>query len=417
MSGATGLFRESAVRAAEHRWFSAVLIVTPPTAVPALFLALLALGSLLLAAVLIEVPERVRTTGVLLPAGGLLQVRARRSGWVDKLSVRNGEMVSTGAALLWLTDTASAPERAPEIAARLMSLRSELRLSEIAESQEIMAGEQRQLVYGQRAALLGRQLLAAHAEFEIRSRHAALQAERAARLAVLAAGGALAAHSAEDLAAAALQAQAASQAARQHVLGLEAERLLLQQQTAADTASQGLLRTNAALRREAIRRDIAETELRSATVVAAPGDGVAVGVAVRDGSYVQSGEVLLTLHDPADPLEARLYVAANNAAMIATGQRVELQLNAYPKQLFGTQSAVITSISAAALAAHEVDAVIPLPGPVFEIRAALDATAVEARGTVWNLPPGTVVAADLVRRRWPLYRWLLRAAARDTGSA
>jgi hypothetical protein len=69
----------------------------------------------------------------------------------------------------------------------------------------------------------------------------------------------------------------------------------------------------------------------------------------------------------------------------------------------------VASVSAVALLPDEIGDVIPMLGPVFEIRATLHKTSINARGEVWQLPPGTVFSADLVRRRWPLYRWLLRS--------
>ena len=206
----------------------------------------------------------------------------------------------------------------------------------------------------------------------------------------------------------ALKVKAACAEARQRLLGLQEALVVLQQQLEDDAGAAALLRTRGKIRQETILREIAAVEMRSATEITAPGEGVVAGLSVRQGSYVQSGEVIMTLHDPADRLEARLYVSARNAAMIATGQRVELQLQAYPKQLFGTQSAVITAISTAALQAQEFGAPTTVQGTVFEIRARLDSTQIRARGRAWQLPPGTTFTADLVRRRWPLFRWLFR---------
>jgi len=156
-------------------------------------------------------------------------------------------------------------------------------------------------------------------------------------------------------------------------------------------------------------REITESELQSALELTSPGDGAVAGLSVRAGSLVQAGQILMTLHDPRDVLEAYLYVSADNAGMIELGQAVELQLRAYPHQLFGTHTATITSVSAVAIPMHEIDAGLAIAGPVFEIRAALASTTIQARGNTWSLLPGTVFSADLIRRRWPVYQWLLRS--------
>jgi membrane fusion protein len=102
--------------------------------------------------------------------------------------------------------------------------------------------------------------------------------------------------------------------------------------------------------------------------------------------------------------------------MIKLGQLVELQLRAYPHQLFGTQTATITDISAAAIPIREIEIGVSFSGPVFEIRAALASANVIARGDNWRLPPGTLFDANLIRRRWPLYRWLLRSITDEESS-
>ena len=60
MTTKPSLYRNSAIQAAGHRWFSAVSVVTPPTMLPAMIIALGALACLALAAVVIEIPERVQ---------------------------------------------------------------------------------------------------------------------------------------------------------------------------------------------------------------------------------------------------------------------------------------------------------------------------------------------------------------------
>ncbi len=404
-----GLFRRSAIRAFEQRWFSTVLVVTPPTTIPAVVIALLVTASLLLATVVIQIPERVRASGLLLPSGGLLQVRALRSGWVSHLSVANGSTVVRGEVLLWLADEQHAPMREPELAGRIESLRNELQMLERSVEHEVAILELRQRHNGLRVDLTERRLGAARNEHETRLRQAELQDNRARRFAQLTANGLLSQQLADDVAAEALQVRALEQAVWQHLLALEDELLEQQQQKGADLEASGLLHAQAGIRREAIMREIAASELQLIVEMTSPGDGIVAGLHVRLGSYVQPGQVIMTLHDPSDRLEARLYVSADNAAMIRRGQQVDLQLKAYPYEIYGTQSAVVVSVSAVALLPDEFGVVIPATGPVFEIRATLRSTSINARGEVWQLPPGTVFTADLVRRRWPLYKWLLRS--------
>lgn len=132
---------------------------------------------------------------------------------------------------------------------------------------------------------------------------------------------------------------------------------------------------------------------------------------MREGEFVAAGEVVMTVHVPDSRLEARLFLSPDNAGMISVGQRVELRLNAYPHEFFGTQSAVVTAISTVALPPDETGAGVPLAGPVFVVRARLRHASIRAGNRRWPLAPGASFEADLVRARWPLYRWLLRSVS------
>jgi hypothetical protein len=92
-------------------------------------------------------------------------------------------------------------------------------------------------------------------------------------------------------------------------------------------------------------------------------------------------------------------------------------LQAYPHQYYGTRAAIVYSVSAVALPAEEIDPGVPISGPVFEVRASLRDHSVKARGRAWTLQPGTSFTADLVRHRWPLYRWLWRSMSGDASNS
>jgi len=412
----SSLFRAEAVNASQQRWLGPVLIVTPPSLLLTVVVALLSIISLLGAAVVIEIPERVRASGVLLPKAGMLHVRASRAGWVDKLDVVNGRAVRSGQSLMWLTDAEHAPQHAPEAIERLLSLRTELQLLEQSLRQEIAAAAERELLGRHRKELMRNRILIAEQEYQVRLQQSELQQRRSTRIRSLVTDAVIPAHIGDEQASSSLDALVARDMAELRVLEMQDQLALLDLQSRQDKTTLSQLRTQTDIRRESLHRDIAVTELQSNLEVASPDNGIVAGLAVRTGSFVQAGQVLLTLYDPADTLEAFLYISADNAGMIKLGQTVELQLRAYPHQLFGTQIATITHVSAVAMPIRDVEIGVSISGPVFEIRAELASGNVIARGDNWRLPPGTVFDADLIRRRWPLYRWLLRSITDEESS-
>ena len=389
-------------------------LLVPPSALTAVGIATVAVAMLTVAMAVIEIPDRIRTVGLLVPVDGLLKIRASRAGRVEQLIVRNGDTVVERQVLMRISGSQQAPGREPELTARVESLRRELGLIDAALEQEIDGIGARSNVNRQRILLLKERIAAAKLELGSRDRQVGLSEGRARRIQSLSESNAVAEHLADEVAAAALQATAIRQSTQRLLLDLQDELLVVEQQLASDRALPAILRRQAGIKREAIERQIAASELLSAVEISAPDNGVVSGLAVRVGQEVGAGDILLTLHDPDASLEARLYVRTDKAGMIAAGQRVELQLQAYPHQLYGTRSAIIHYVSAAAVPAREIDSGLSIDGPVFELRASLQESGIRVRGRYWPLPPGTSFTADLVRRRWPLYRWLWRSVSGDS---
>lgn len=411
--GHTPLFRARAVAARRQRWFGPARVAVPPSAAFAIGAATLVIGLLGAAVVSIEIPDRVRTYGVLLPPEGLLKVKAPRAGRVEYLAVANGDSVTPGQVILRLSGGQRAPGREPEPAARIASLQRELRMLEAATERQDELAAARESLNRRRLQLTGERVAAARAEARVREEQADIAAARADRVRQLAVAHAIAEDAVAETAAAVLLSRAANLVARQRVLALQDERLSIEQQLARDGESLAAMRREAGARREALLRQIAASELQSALEITAPGRGLVSGLTVRPGEDVAAGDVVMTLYAPESRLEARLFLSPDNAGMVAVGQRVELQLKAYPHQFFGTRTAVVTAISTVALPPAEIDTDVPLTGPAFVVRARLRHAAIEAGGRRWLLPPGTSFEADLVRARWPLYRWLLRSVSGD----
>ncbi len=412
------LFREDALQSKRYRWLGPVSVITPPSAFVALVLVVVAGLLLLLAAVTIEIPERVHAIGMLLPADKLLKVRAQRAGWVEQLAVANGNTVVKGQALMRLTDRQHAPRRRPQLAERIASLQREIELLDDLTSREVDTARSQLKLNRRRQKLLRQRLLVAEHEHESWRHQAAIYQDRAMRVAELLESGAIAEHRVQELAAVAFQAEATSQSAWQRILTFRDDLALLEQQLLLDSVRPETLRAQANMRREVIMRDIAVSELLSEVEVTAPDGGLIAGLNVRTGDYVNAGQVLLTLHDPASRLEAYLYVGTDDAGFIEVGQHVELQLQAFPHQLYGTQTAIVTSVSGVAQPGEEIGGMLSIRGAVFEIRASLVVSSQHGGGGIRALPPGTSFRADLIRRRWPLYRWLLRSAiGADTANA
>ena len=107
------LFRKRSVSAVRRRLLGQVCICTPPGTGATLLVALLSVIMLGLVVYAVEVPQRTRAIGVLMPAGGLLKVITTEAGQITQVAVKEGMSVTQGQLLLKITSDRNAPGRSP----------------------------------------------------------------------------------------------------------------------------------------------------------------------------------------------------------------------------------------------------------------------------------------------------------------
>ncbi len=396
------LFRRRALAARQRQWFAPVTIVTPVSATALMFAAACAALLLSFAVWAIEVPDKIRVSGVLLPRENFVEIRALRTGQVRQLQVDNGSLVEDGQALLVIHSATHAPDQDALAAEQIDSLERELQLLDAALQMQLSAIERRVDAGRSRRAALENRLQLANKEREMQKQIAGLQERAARRVATLASSMSVSQQQADEYRMASIRARVSEQQLASETVQLEADIDLLAAQLLDDEAEARQQRTGAAMRREALQREISRLRAGAAAEILAASSGQVAGVSVTEGSSVTAGELLMTLHQPASPTEVRLYVPASQSGRIKTGQEVRLKLDAFPEQLYGAQTAKVTGVSSVALAAEDLPVRLPLRGLVFEVRARTTGS----DNVVARLPPGTEVSADIVRHRWPLLSWL-----------
>jgi membrane fusion protein len=237
------------------------------------------------------------------------------------------------------------------------------------------------------------------------------------RLQGLAASGNVSAVQLDDEKLTLLQAEAASAVLQQQAAQVIAEREQLRRTRTVVAKEEGVRQIEFAIAREQLQRPIAALEAEVRRELQAPEDAVVARLTVRAGQAVRAGQTLMTLYRGGTTLQAWLYLSSANAGLLEEGQQVELRLEAWPHQMFGTRSATIASISHIALLPSELDVPLSIAGPVFEVRATLDRQHIAAHGKEWPLVAGTSFQADVVQRRYRLYEWLLRLRQDDPVTA
>jgi membrane fusion protein len=387
------------MQAAREPLHGQVSVATPPGARMAALVSLLALVSLGAAAYIVEVPQRTRAVGVLMPPQGFMKIVAAEAGQVIAVHVGEGVRVAAGEPLLAISSDRGVIGRGSVSASQLLSLQNERRLAERANRERRRIQQERIRAVEDQLETVNLRLKFLNEEIDIQRARGALLQSRFDRLRQLASNGNVATVQLEEETLALLQARAGMAVLQQQATQVIEERagLLRTRTTFADEAD--LQRIEFAVADEQLQRQIAAHE----GVV-----GRELLVTARAGQFVHSGQTLMTLaHEEVD-LQAWLYLPSASAGMLRVGQEVQLRLDAYPHQMFGTQPATVSAISTIALLPSELDVPLALGGPVFEVRATLDGQYVTARGLEWPLVAGISFQADIVQHRFRLYEWLLR---------
>ena len=263
------LFRQQAVEASRRRWFGPVRVMTAPSWNLSAFVATAVIALLTVAGTVIEIPDRIRTSGVLLPASGLLKVKSPRAGRIEKLMIRSGEYVDAGHVMMRISGLQNAPGFEPELQARIASLERQLAAVERGLVDEVDAVEFRMDRSGDRLRLVLEQIELAETEMRTRDALALLNSAAAERLATLAASRAISKQDADEAESNVLHARATRHASRQRLLELREKRILIELQLNDDRQQVIALRNQAGRQREEIARQIASGRLQSALELAA----------------------------------------------------------------------------------------------------------------------------------------------------
>lgn len=148
----------------------------------------------------------------------------------------------------------------------------------------------------------------------------------------------------------------------------------------------------------------ASEENVSTYTILAGADGIATGIDANPGDVVSLGDILLSIVPARDHLHARLEIPAAAAGQVEQGQALNVAVDAYPYQTFGTLPAQISTMSRVAVPVRHADGTAT---DVFLVRAPLNDTRIYAYGRKQELRPGMTVTARITLRSQSLLQWLL----------
>lgn len=350
----------------------------------------------LLAAIVVRVPETVRSPFVLVPEGGADPIQSPRGAVVEEVRVREGESVRKGETLFVLRVDEVREWRA-EIDEREQALRTAVETSRNLE--ETHRAEMR---------IKEGEIEQARREIAFRTEHLRIMGDLVRRAETLARSGLIA------------EMELAS-----HQLSLSESQkdLELARKTLAQTIlERGALETQRARQRLAERSAVEESRIRIASLaqplaassndlleVRAPYDAVCLNVAQRSsGGVVGAGDELCQLTPATRRLQARLLLPEAGLPRLEPRQPVRLLFDAFPYQRYGAVTGAIDWISPAAVARAD--------GSDFVGIASLEKDEIRAGGATFPLKAGMKGEARITVGRRALIEFLFEPLrqARET---
>lgn len=415
-SAARPLFRFQAIEHVKARQYGTVMLASPVShrVLTALFvgIALCIIGFF----ILFSTTRKAQATGVLLPTTGVIRVTPVQGGIITEKRVKEGQAVKAGQAMFILSSersSASSESTEKKISAllerQLVSLRSELKQSELQGAQRIAAAQQRvrditaesERALGQIGLQKSRVLLAEQAF----KRYSELEATKYISSAQL-----------QDK-----QGELLDQ--RQRLADLERMHAASRRELTAAQADLNDLQLQAqrelsVLDRNAssLEQNLTENEARREILVSAPVDGVVAALAVEVGQTIAPGATLASMLPQGAQLEAEIYVPSRSIGFVKPDMPVLLRYQAYPYQKFGQHSARVREVADTALLPQELG--LPQsasPEPLYRIRLVLDSQTIQAYGKHLPLKSGMVVDASIQLDHRRLYEWILEPLFSITG--
>ena len=412
MQPTTPLFRQTALEARDRESLGGIILVRPVSfgilcgVVAAIVLALV---SFLVRG---EYTQHETLFGQLVPARGIVEIRAPQHGSIVQRSVDEGSVVAAGDVLFVISSERVSRAHGPthdsvgrQLDIRRRSLQRQIEHTEMSAQQETASLQRRISALEADLEELGDMIRAEHERVALAeesvSRHARLQQQG------FIPGEALTARRAELLDRRSRFTLLEREHAQAKAELTELETRLLNQPLEHRIRIAELERAVAV-----VDQETAENAARRSIVITAPAAGIATAVLGRVGQPVDASRPLVSIVPADSPLQAQLYAPSRGVGFLNPGDEVWLRYRAYPYQKFGHYRGSITSISRKPLSPAELPA---LQGsatgvysePLYQIVVSLDAQSVAIDGRQHDLRAGMLVEADVLRETRRLYEWVL----------
>lgn len=343
--------------------------------------------------------ESVR--GVLVPAGGLIDISPISGGRIVSLSVKEGDLVEQGELIATISNEMKSDLLAQMLGMQLQSNQATIQAREDLSGQDLRRNMER-------IRFLRQKLL--HLDQEISNSVAQLNGNQQMldRLTPLLEDGFISGIEVQRM-------QDSVTNLRSQRLALDRQRIDVLDELRAEEESLNsgpleheIQKRDLEQQRREIEQQIYSNDSQSNIEVRAPAAGVITAINVDVNQVVQQGSPIAAFSPAGSKLGARLLVPSSAVGFVEVGQKVSLKYDAYPSQIFGTRVGHVTAISRSALMANQASEMsgVIVNDPVFRVDVEIEEQSFTTRSGTWNLRPGMQLGGDVQLERRTLINWI-----------
>jgi membrane fusion protein len=356
--------------------------------------------------------RRIDLDGVVVPQSGLIAISAPSSGWIEQLTVHEGEPVSQGT-LLYTIDVDTSIKRGGTqqvVIGELTAQRSML-LDEI--EREKAMDKEREVQLRQKVENLKAQLNQLGDHITMQESFTAQLQDGYLQFLALFQKHNLAANEMDARQQVWMAAQSTLRQLKESKLRLEAELNDTEYQLATDPATTRNDIDALKIKISVLDQDLANSEAHHSIEIRAPRSGVVTAIAALPGQVVNIGSRMLMIVPENDVRVAELLAPSSAVGFIRVGERVLLRYSSFPYQKFGQYAGTVQDVSLAALSDPEIQelktgaSAAKQTGPYYRVSVLPDRQMVDVFGHQKRLPDDMQVRAFVLLDRRPLYQWIL----------
>lgn len=403
------LFRPEAIEHHRQRLFGEIVMAVPLThwAVT----AVIALAFVLLLSFLsVATYARKETVGGWVrPDRGIVHVQVADAGTVDSVSVKEGQDVEPGAALVSLrldADVASGESMGGRLARDLQGERQQL-LSQIEVARSQAEGRRARL----QAELAGlvREIAQYQSQLAVVDRRVVLAQRQLDERQALVKQGFITKLDADKVEDGLLASRQAREELAQDQLVKERQANAIRHQLAEIPHEQAMAESLLEERVAALGQRTTEAARRSHVVLTSPVAGSVADVRIEPGETAKANAVLVDILPKGAQLQVELFVPTRATGLLSPGMEVQLRFDAFPYQKFGVTKGRILRVSRSTMDAKDLPRAVAPDEPVYRTIVALDHSNVVMAGKSYPLQAGMTLKADLILERRRLIEFVFEA--------